>query len=134
MNLINPQLLLSAQVASLVLLASLFASVIVWLCCRRSSPQAQRTPGALAAGEGAGNNQSEELRRHLAATESQCVGALEQRDEADRQAVLRAGELRKVQEEHAQCLQKLAQAEALASLQQAQIDKLQEALQGLSDS
>ena len=120
MNLINPQLLLNAQVATLVLLASIFASVIVWLCCRRPAP-------AQKAVEPAGT-QSEEMRRHLAATESQCVQALEQCDEADRQAVLRAGELHKLQEEHAQCQQKLAQAEALASLQQAQIDKLKEAL------
>jgi len=120
-NLINPQLLLSAQVASLVLLASLFASVIVWLCCRRSSPGPQKV-------EVAADTRNEELRRHLAATESQCVQALEQRDEADRQAVLRAGELHKLQDELAQCLQKLAQAQALASLQQAQIDKLKEAL------
>lgn len=116
MNVINPQLLLTSQVALLALVTSVFAASIIWLWCRQRHATALeqvRSALTLQGGDARHDHEAtaalelsrslgEELRRNLAATETQCVEALEQRDEADRQAVLRAMELRKVQEELAQ--------------------------------
>ncbi len=110
MNLFNPQLLLTFQVAALVLVASALAAATAWLLARqRSAPlpvldrlrlsglddSRRKTAMELEAAK----SLNDELRRNLSATESQCLAALEQRDEAEQQAVQRSAEMRKLHDQ-----------------------------------
>ena len=108
MNLFSPDLLLlSAQIAALVILASALALLIGWLLGRRRTASVlaqlkEQQTKAVESSTTASHQDNraallaEELRRNLAAAESQCVDALEQRDEAERKAVQHASEVREL--------------------------------------
>lgn len=89
----NPELvLLSARIAGLVLLASVLAFGLAWwwqsLRLRTAVQHSEQDENRRVQVE----HQAEEFKQQLAATEQQCVAALEQRDEAEREAVARRNE------------------------------------------
>ena len=88
-------LLLSAQIALLVLVAAIFAACIVWLICRRGVQAARKLAAEAEAKVPQSEEQVRAARASLAATEQQCVSALEQRDEAERHALEHAAEARR---------------------------------------
>ena len=116
MNLFSPELLvLSGRIALLVAIASVLAFFIGWMLKGRRPVLATATvdsspkrPEVFVANDELirATAFSEELGRNLAATETQCVQALEQRDEAERQAILRATEVRKLKDELAALMAK----------------------------
>ena len=101
-------LLLSGRIVVLLAATSILAFLIGWLCSAlRASAKKSSSEKTTAAETNKVQSTelehahavAEELRRSLAATESQCVAALEQRDEAERKAVDQAAEIRKVTEQ-----------------------------------
>lgn len=108
MNFLSPELLLlSWRIAVLVAIASLLAFLIGWLLNGRRGALALVTlRGQIEQKDDVVHHSTddlthakaltEELRRNLAATENQCVEALEQRDAAERQAVSRSNEVRRL--------------------------------------
>ncbi len=110
MNSFSPELfVLSRQVALLVVVASALAFIIGWLLRGggRSLPAPVKVslPDRVQEHPPASDDLiqakalAEELGRNLAATENQCIAALEQRDEAERQALQRVAEARKWKDE-----------------------------------
>ncbi|MDB6073484.1 MAG: hypothetical protein JWO89_1124, partial [Verrucomicrobiaceae bacterium] len=106
MNSFSPELfVLSRQVALLVVVASALAFIIGWLLrgggrslpapVKASLPDRMLDTPATSDELIQAKALVEELGRNLAATENQCVEALEQRDEAERQTLQRAAEARK---------------------------------------
>ena len=109
----HPELfLLSGQIALLVLLASAFAAAIAWMIRGAASKGlAEEQAHRLAA-----EQEANEAKTALSATEKDCVAALDQRDEAERQAAYHASESRRLQES-------LRNAERDAMLQRGEHEK-----------
>lgn len=88
-------LLLSAQIALLVLVAAIFAACITWLICRSGAQAAKKIAADAEAKVALSEERVQAAKASLAATEQQCVAALEQRDEAERHALEHAAEARR---------------------------------------
>ncbi|MBL9144811.1 MAG: hypothetical protein JNM99_14115 [Verrucomicrobiaceae bacterium] len=88
-------LLLSGQIALLVLVAAIFAVCITWLICRSGAQTAKKMAADAEAKVALSEERVQAAKASLAATEQQCVAALEQRDEAERHALEHAAEARR---------------------------------------
>ncbi len=88
-------LLLSGQIALLVLVAAIFAACIIWLICRRGAQAAKKIAADAEARVALSEEHVQAAKASIAATEQQCVAALEQRDEAERHALEHAAEARR---------------------------------------
>lgn len=101
----HPELLvLSGEVALLVLLASVFAALIAWWWRGQQARAAHQQTAAEQAKLQSAETTIQELKASLAESEQQCIAALEQRDEAERLSLQRAADTRQLQ-------QKIADAE-----------------------
>ncbi len=118
-------LLLSGQIALLVLMAAIMAACITWLVCRGQAQAARKVATEAEARIALAEEQAAAARAITSATEQQCIAALEQRDEAERHALEHAGEARRATEQiavlhrdqvpradHEQTLARLADLEA----------------------
>lgn len=123
----NPELLLlSSRIAALVLVASLLAFGLAWWwqSLRRGST-------AILSAEDAEKHRlaelhAAELKHTLTATEQQCVAALEQRDEAEREAVARRNEVNRLTEQITSLHATMAPREELDRLKQLLAERDQE--------
>lgn len=89
-------LLLSGQIALLVLVASVLSALIVWSWCRLGLRAAHSTAAEHEQKTMAAEQAAETARTAHAAAEQQCFTAMEQRDEAERQALERSAEARRL--------------------------------------
>jgi predicted flap endonuclease-1-like 5' DNA nuclease len=110
----HPELLvLSGEVALLVLLASVFAALIAWWWrgqqVRASSQETDAEHAKLQSAE----TTILELKASLAESEQQCIAALEQRDEAERLSLQRAADTRQLQQKIADAELAIAERDAL---------------------
>lgn len=94
----HPELLvLSGEVALLVLIASAFAAFLAWWWRGRLAQAALHGIAEESGKHRADEDKIQQLRVALNESEQQCMAALEQRDEAERLSLLRAGETRQLQ-------------------------------------